>query len=101
MPRIPCLQLHSELANRFRRLLGASLSASAITSPQGRYSSPSQAGRQKDTPGPMKLIVAIIKPFRLDEVKQSLTELGIHGMTLAEVQGLGRQHRRSEEHTSE
>ena len=39
----------SKLPNRFRRLFGASLSAPAITSSQGRYSSPSQAGRQKDT----------------------------------------------------
>jgi nitrogen regulatory protein P-II 1 len=44
----------------------------------------------------MKLIVAIIKPFRLDEVKQSLTKLGINGMTLAEVQGFGRQHGHTE-----
>jgi nitrogen regulatory protein P-II 1 len=44
----------------------------------------------------MKLIVAIIKPFRLDEVRQSLTELGIHGMTLVEVQGFGRQRGHTE-----
>jgi nitrogen regulatory protein P-II 1 len=39
----------------------------------------------------MKKIEAIIKPFKLDEVKDALHELGIHGMTVAEVKGFGRQ----------
>lgn len=39
----------------------------------------------------MKLIQAIIKPFKLDEVKEALVELGIHGMTVTEVKGFGRQ----------
>ncbi|MGB8931376.1 MAG: P-II family nitrogen regulator [Anaeromyxobacteraceae bacterium] len=39
----------------------------------------------------MKKIEAIIKPFKLDEVKQALTELGITGLTAAEVKGFGRQ----------
>jgi nitrogen regulatory protein P-II 1 len=39
----------------------------------------------------MKLITAIIKPFKLDEVKAALKEAGITGMTVAEVQGFGRQ----------
>ena len=39
----------------------------------------------------MKLITAIIKPFKLEEVRQALTELGVHGMTVAEVKGYGRQ----------
>ena len=39
----------------------------------------------------MKLIVAIIKPFKLDEVRQALTEIGVHGMTVTEVKGYGRQ----------
>ncbi|MGN6411190.1 MAG: P-II family nitrogen regulator [Nitrobacter sp.] len=39
----------------------------------------------------MKLVVAIIKPFKLEEVRQSLTELGVHGMTVTEVKGYGRQ----------
>ncbi len=39
----------------------------------------------------MKLITAIIKPFKLEEVRQSLTELGIEGMTVTEVKGYGRQ----------
>ena len=39
----------------------------------------------------MKRIDAIIQPFKLDDVKSALTELGIVGMTVAEVQGFGRQ----------
>src|SRR3954469_7225752 len=39
----------------------------------------------------MKLIVAIIKPFKLDEVRDALTAVGVHGMTIAEVKGYGRQ----------
>jgi nitrogen regulatory protein PII len=39
----------------------------------------------------MKKIEAIIKPFKLDEVKSALTELGVHGMTVTEVKGYGRQ----------
>src|SRR5262245_35528112 len=39
----------------------------------------------------MKLIVAIIKPFKLDEVRQALTSIGVHGMTVTEVKGYGRQ----------
>jgi nitrogen regulatory protein P-II 2 len=40
---------------------------------------------------PMKLVVAIIKPFKLDEVREALTNLGVHGMTVTEVKGYGRQ----------
>jgi nitrogen regulatory protein P-II 2 len=44
------------------------------------------------TQGPtMKLVVAIIKPFKLDEVRQGLTAIGVHGMTVTEVKGYGRQ----------
>ncbi|MFZ2197261.1 MAG: P-II family nitrogen regulator [Thermodesulfovibrionales bacterium] len=39
----------------------------------------------------MKKIEAIIKPFKLDEVKDALNEIGIHGMTVTEVKGFGRQ----------
>src|SRR5262249_61331446 len=39
----------------------------------------------------MKLVIAIIKPFKLDEVREALTRIGIHGMTVAEVKGYGRQ----------
>ena len=39
----------------------------------------------------MKKIEAIIKPFKLNEVKEALNEIGIHGMTVTEVKGFGRQ----------
>ena len=39
----------------------------------------------------MKLVVAIVKPFKLDDVKAAVQELGVHGMTVNEVQGFGRQ----------
>ena len=39
----------------------------------------------------MKLVMAVIKPFKLDEVRQALTDVGIEGMTVTEVKGYGRQ----------
>ena len=39
----------------------------------------------------MKLVIAIIKPFKLDEVRDALNALGVHGMTVTEVKGFGRQ----------
>ena len=39
----------------------------------------------------MKLITAIIKPFKLDDVRESLSEIGIYGLTVTEVKGFGRQ----------
>ncbi|MBT5032640.1 MAG: P-II family nitrogen regulator [Proteobacteria bacterium] len=39
----------------------------------------------------MKLVVAIIKPFKIDDVRDALSEIGIQGMTVSEVKGFGRQ----------
>jgi nitrogen regulatory protein PII len=39
----------------------------------------------------MKLIIAVIKPFKLEEVKTALSEIGVEGMTVTEVKGFGRQ----------
>ena len=39
----------------------------------------------------MKMVEAIVKPFKLDEVKEALTKVGVQGMTVAEVKGFGRQ----------
>jgi nitrogen regulatory protein P-II 2 len=39
----------------------------------------------------MKIIMAIIKPFKLDEVRDALTAMGVHGLTVTEVKGYGRQ----------
>lgn len=44
----------------------------------------------------MKLISAIIKPFKLDDVRQALTSLGVQGMTVTEVKGFGRQKGQTE-----
>ena len=44
----------------------------------------------------MKCIVAVLKPFKLDEVKEALKSLGIQGMTLTEAQGFGRQRGHTE-----
>ncbi|MEM8868363.1 MAG: P-II family nitrogen regulator [Verrucomicrobiota bacterium] len=44
----------------------------------------------------MKLIKTIIKPFKLDEVKEALTSIGIDGMTVSEVKGFGRQKGQTE-----
>ena len=39
----------------------------------------------------MKLVTAIIKPFKLDDVRESLSEIGVQGITVTEVKGFGRQ----------
>lgn len=39
----------------------------------------------------MKIVIAVIKPFKLDEVKEGLTSIGIQGLTMGEVSGFGRQ----------
>ena len=39
----------------------------------------------------MKLITAIVKPFKLDDVREALSEIGVHGITVTEVKGFGRQ----------
>jgi nitrogen regulatory protein P-II 2 len=39
----------------------------------------------------MKLIMAVIKPFKLDEIRDALTRVGIHGLTVTEAKGYGRQ----------
>ena len=44
----------------------------------------------------MKLVIAIVKPFKLDDVKTALQDMGVQGMTLTEVQGFGRQRGHTE-----
>lgn len=44
----------------------------------------------------MKLVMAIIKPFKLDDVREALTQIGIQGMTVSEVKGFGRQKGQTE-----
>lgn len=45
---------------------------------------------------PMKMVMAIMKPFKLDEVREALTMLGIQGLTVSEVKGFGRQKGQTE-----
>ena len=45
---------------------------------------------------PMKLITAIIKPFKLDDVRQAIADIGVQGVTVTEVQGFGRQRGHTE-----
>jgi nitrogen regulatory protein P-II 2 len=40
---------------------------------------------------PMKIVMAVIKPFKLEEVRDALTGIGVHGLTVTEVKGYGRQ----------
>jgi nitrogen regulatory protein P-II 2 len=44
----------------------------------------------------MKIVMAVIKPFKLDEVRDALTAVGVHGMTVSEVKGYGRQRGHTE-----
>jgi nitrogen regulatory protein P-II 2 len=48
-----------------------------------------KAGRRGKEP--MKIVMAVIKPFKLDEVRDALTAVGVHGLTVTEVKGYGRQ----------
>jgi nitrogen regulatory protein P-II 2 len=52
---------------------------------------PVQRERREAEEQRMKLVVAIIKPFKLDEVREALLSLGVTGMTVTEVKGFGRQ----------
>jgi nitrogen regulatory protein P-II 2 len=49
------------------------------------------ATRERSKESKMKLVTAVIKPFKLDEVRQALTSLGVEGLTATEVKGYGRQ----------
>src|SRR5579871_2198041 len=46
--------------------------------------------------GDMKFLIAIVKPFKLDEVREALSALGVQGMTVSEVKGFGRQKGQTE-----
>jgi nitrogen regulatory protein P-II 2 len=55
----------------------------------GRFAAHPDTDRKRGAP--MKIVTAIIKPFKLDEVRDALTTLGVHGLTVTEVKGYGRQ----------
>ncbi len=44
----------------------------------------------------MKMVTAIIKPFKLDDVREALSEVGVQGITVTEIKGFGRQHGHTE-----
>lgn len=44
----------------------------------------------------MKMVMAVVKPFKLDEIREALTPLGVEGMTVSEVKGFGRQKGQAE-----
>jgi nitrogen regulatory protein P-II 2 len=64
--------------------------ASAAPASDEAFSRGSQSGCHS-TGHSMKLVIAIIKPFKLEEVRDALTAVGVQGMTVAEVKGYGRQ----------
>jgi nitrogen regulatory protein P-II 2 len=57
---------------------------------------PSPASCEISEPPAMKLITAIIKPFKLDDVRQAVADIGVQGITVTEVQGFGRQRGHTE-----
>src|SRR5215208_6980419 len=63
---------------------------SRITAKKATFTKPSPDSHPQP-PTSMKLIIAIIKPFKLEEVKEALAASGIEGMTVTEVKGFGRQ----------
>ncbi len=68
-----------------------------LSGPRHRYRRRLLGPRQNDERNStMKLIVAVLKPFKLDDVKEALKTLGVQGMTLTEAQGFGRQRGHTE-----
>jgi nitrogen regulatory protein P-II 2 len=59
--------------------------------PQSRECPVSSENRVQAGIGSMKIVMAIIKPFKLEEVRDALTVIGVHGLTVTEVKGYGRQ----------
>ncbi len=58
---------------------------------QGRLALTAAEGESPAHPNPMKLVIALIKPFKLEEVKEALARAGVEGMIVAEVKGFGHQ----------
>src|SRR5581483_12428809 len=61
-----------------------------------RGSSAGAAPPSREEHRTMKMIMAVIKPFKLDEVREALTTLGVQGLTVSEVKGFGRQKGQTE-----
>src|SRR4030095_6992838 len=74
-------------------LPSSTASATALARPRtpARARSSSRSARRSNHGNPMKLVTAIIKPFKLDEVREALSSIGVQGITVTEVKGFGRQ----------
>lgn len=57
---------------------------------------PTDVSRKGEKDMSLKLVVAIVKPFKLDEIRVALTNIGVQGMTVSEVKGFGRQKGQTE-----
>src|SRR3569833_1198076 len=62
--------------------------------PQAQWRRPGESERGAS----MKLVVAVIKPFKLDDVREALAEVGVQGITVTEVKGFGRQKGHTEQY---
>src|SRR5690606_3385228 len=69
----------------------ASATATRSTATSARAPSCCRSARPSERETRMKLITAIIKPFKLDEVREGLSAIGVQGITVTEVKGFGRQ----------
>jgi nitrogen regulatory protein P-II 2 len=87
----PCLR-NGQQRKQSRRIR----QASPASDPWHGICKQAQAGTIEEDRGQMKLVMAFIKPFKLDEVREALTPLGVQGLTVTEVKGFGRQKGQTE-----
>jgi nitrogen regulatory protein P-II 2 len=79
------------LSNAFQVAIHRSReSGTTLVSSRSKHGQVLPDGRMREASS-MKIVMAIIKPFKLEEVRDALTGLGVHGMTVTEVKGYGRQ----------
>jgi nitrogen regulatory protein P-II 2 len=98
-PDLPTGYSHRPLKRRFTRLIFGRNADIVRTAGRewagrdGRIAERRDALRSSNGPGgrSMKLVIAVIKPFKLEEVRDALVAVGVHGMTVTEVKGYGRQ----------
>jgi nitrogen regulatory protein PII len=76
--------------------LAAAVPPEAANGTTLRSSVTGRGDRAKERIQKMKLVMAVIKPFKLEDVREALTPLGVEGMTISEVKGFGRQKGQSE-----
>jgi nitrogen regulatory protein P-II 2 len=90
--------LQGETGKPSRRgtVLGRQLAIAARAHGEVRHRDGSDRAKKGKQDSDMKLIMAIIKPFKLDDVREALTPLGVQGLTVSEVKGFGRQKGQTE-----